>query len=81
MQEICGKQQIRPAAEAPSGIEATERFRDKEHYLFLLNHKEQPETISVCRTSTDLLSGKLYEEKEQLELAAKGVAILKWIED
>ncbi len=81
VQEICGKQQIRPAAEAPSGIEATERFRDREHYLFLLNHKEEPETISVSRICTDLLSGKSYEEKGQLELAAKGVAILKWVED
>ncbi len=81
VQEICEKQQVRPAAEVRSGIEVTERFRDKEHYLFMLNHKEEAEKISVCRTCTDLLTGKPYEENGQLELEAKGVAILKWEED
>lgn len=81
VQEICEKQQIRPAAEVPSGIEATERFRGKEHYLFLLNHKEEAEKISVHRACVDLLTGKSYIENGLLELAAKGVAILKWVED
>lgn len=81
MREICEKQQVCPAAETPSGVEAVERFRDSEHYLFLLNHKEAGEKVLVSRDCVELLTGKSYQEKEQLELDAKGVAILKWIEE
>ncbi len=81
VQEVCDKQQIRPAAETPSGMEAVARVRGKEHYLFLLNHKEETGAVCVPKASTDLLTGKTYGEKEQLSLAAKGVAILKWREE
>ncbi len=81
IQEICEKQQVYPAAFAPSGVEAVERFRNNEHYLFLLNHNEAGEEILMSRDCVDLLSGRSYQEKETLNLAAKGVAILKWIEE
>lgn len=81
IQEICEKQKVYPAAETPSGVEAVERFRNDEHYLFLLNHNETGEKISVPGVCVDLLTGKSYQKKEQLELVKKGVAILKWIEE
>ena len=62
-------------------MEAVERFRDQEHYLFLLNHNEKTEKISVSRACTDLLTGTSYQEGQELELSKKGVAILKWIEE
>lgn len=77
---ICEGQRIHPVAETPSAVEATERYRDKERYLFLLNHGDKTEKISVPQACVDLLTSKAYEEKGQLELAAKGVAILKWME-
>jgi len=80
IEEICEKQQISSAAEAPLGVEVVERLRDKEHYLFMLNHKEGMQKIAVPAACSDLLTGKSYQEKEQLELDAKGVAILKWTE-
>lgn len=80
MEEICEKQQIHPAAQAPVGVEVVERLRDKEHYLFVLNHKERAQKISVPVACDDLLTGHSYQEKGQLELGAKGVAILKWTE-
>ena len=80
MEDICKEQDICPVAETPLAVEATERRRDKEHYLFLLNHGDKAEKVSVPQACTDLLSSKSYKEKEQLELAAKGVAILKWME-
>lgn len=79
IQEVCEKQKIHPAAKTPSGVEAVERIRDNEHYLFLLNHGDKTEKISMQQACTDLLTSITYEQKEQLELAAKGVAILKWI--
>lgn len=81
IQEICEKQKVYPAAETPSGVEAVERFRNDEHYLFLLNHNETGEKISVPGVCVDLLTGKSYQQKEQLEIAKKGVAILKWLEE
>lgn len=81
IKEICVKQQIKPAAETPFGVEAVERFRDKEHYLFLLNHNEREEQISVPVAGTDLLTGNTYQIGENMVLAAKGVAILKWMEE
>ena len=80
VREICQQQQLKPAAEVPSGVEAVERFRDKEHYLFLLNHKEEAEQITVSKDCQDLLAGIDYQAEEQFELPAKGVAILKWME-
>ncbi len=81
VKELCESQQIEPAAETPCGVEAVERFRDQEHYLFLLNHNEKTEKISVSRACTDLLTGTSYQEGQELELSKKGVAILKWIEE
>ena len=80
IEEICEKQRISPAAEASLGVEVVERLRDKEHYLFMLNHKEGMQKIAVPAACSDLLTGKSYQDKEQLELEAKGVAILKWTE-
>ncbi len=80
MAEICQRQDICPAVKAPSGVEAIERSRGKEHYLFLLNHKEGAQEVSLPCSCTELLTGDSYQEKEQLQLAAKGVAILKWME-
>ncbi len=79
IKEICEKQQIKPAADAPSGVEAVERFRGKEHYLFLLNHSEENKQVSV--PGTDLLTGNIYQNDECLTLTAKGVAVLKWTEE
>ncbi len=81
VKELCESQQIEAAAETPYGVEAVERFRDQEHYLFLLNHNEKTEKISISRACTDLLTGTSYQEGQELELSKKGVAILKWIEE
>ncbi len=81
IREICEKQQIEPAANAPSGVEAVERFRDKEHYLFLLNHNEVDKQVPVPESGTDLLTGNNYRKDQCLNLAAKGVAVLKWMEE
>lgn len=80
MQEVCEKQGIRPVVGTPAAVEATERSRGKEHYLFLLNHGEEAEKMPVPQACIDLLTSRAYGEKEPLELAAKGVAILKWME-
>ncbi len=81
MGEICMCQQILPAAEAPSGVEAVERVRNKEHYLFLLNHQEEPEEFALTKAGTDLLTDTTYQKNDSIKLSPKGVAILKWVEE
>lgn len=81
IREICEKRNIAPAAEVPSGVEAVERFRDREHYLFLLNHSDDSKEVIVPRESTDLLTGTAYRREDRLTLAAKGVVILKWVNE
>lgn len=77
IQDICKEQQILPAAHVPQGVEAAERTRGEETYLFLLNHNESSEEISVPKDAADLITGRTYQKEECLELPAKGVAILK----
>lgn len=79
--ELCEKQNIKPAAKAPAGVEAVERVRNHEHYLFLLNHSEEQKEVIVPEESTDLLTGTAYHKEDSLTLAAKGVVILKWFEE
>jgi len=79
--ELCEKQNIKPAAETPAGVEAVKRVRNHEHYLFLLNHNEEQKEVIVPEESTDLLTGTIYHKEESLTLAAKGVVILKWFEE
>lgn len=62
-------------------MEAVERVRNHEHYLFLLNHNEEQKEVIVPEESTDLLTGTIYHKEESLTLAAKGVVILKWFEE
>lgn len=77
IQDICGEQGVRSAADAPQGVEAVERIREKESYLFLLNHNDNSVEIIVKEDSMELLTQKPYRAGEKLELSAKGVAIFK----
>ena len=77
VQDICREQGVQPVADTPQGVEAVERVREKESYLFLLNHNESPAAFTVKEDSMELLTQKQYQAGEKLELPAKGVAILK----
>lgn len=78
--DICKERGITPAAQTPAGVEAVKRVRGEEHYLFLLNHSDGMKKVRVPSACTDLLTLKLYGENEEIELAAKGVSVLKWTE-
>ncbi|MFG6383036.1 MAG: beta-galactosidase [Lachnospiraceae bacterium] len=77
IENICKEQQIKPAAKVPKGIEAVKRVREKEQYLFFLNHNEESEEITLSEAAIDLLTQKEYQKEETLVLPAKGVSILK----
>ncbi|MCI9136507.1 MAG: beta-galactosidase [Lachnospiraceae bacterium] len=75
--DICSQSQIMPAAKVPEGIEAVKRVRERETYLFLLNHTEEEKEILLSEHGTDLIAQKTYQPGENLTLPPKGTAILR----
>ncbi len=75
--DICRKNNIHPAAETPKGVEAVKRVREKEQYLFLLNHNEEAKEVHLPESFAELLTGKEYQKGAILKLPAKGAAIMK----
>jgi len=66
---------IRPIVVPPQGVEAVVRSNDSHELLFLINHTDIPQVISVPEGKRELLT----EEKtsEKLELDAFGVAVIE----
>jgi hypothetical protein len=56
------------------GVEVCPRYSENHGAVFvLINFSQQPQTIQLPRTMTDVLSGG---DKKSLELAVYGVAVL-----
>lgn len=67
---------IRPALEAPSGVEITERRGDQGRYIFVLNHNREAVQVSLgTLQGRDLLTDR--DVFGRLDLAAYGVAVLR----
>ena len=67
---------VNPVIEAPPGVEAVRRHsRDGGSLLFLLNHGDEPVTVSVPAGAADLLAGTT-PEGGVLWLEPRGVAVL-----
>ncbi|MEG1291962.1 MAG: beta-galactosidase [Lachnospiraceae bacterium] len=82
LEQLSQEQEIKPVIKAPEEIEAVCRIREQEQYLFLLNHSEQEQEISlktagILEIATDILTGKEYKGVDTLVLASKDVAILR----
>lgn len=75
--EICDKLEIQPVAHTPGGVEATVRVNENGEFLFLLNHNEYDETITIEQDGCDLLTGQKYTAGETLNLPKAGVAIIQ----
>lgn len=69
---------IRPVLEVEGvGIEATERIKGDEHYLFVLNHNDTEGTFVMPKAKVDLLTGRTYTKGEVVTIPAKEVMILE----
>jgi len=66
---------VSPVVVTPEGVEATERWRDDQRLLFLLNHADESQEITLPSPMTDLLSGRGPVERVKLE--PKDVVILE----
>ena len=59
LRDLCDECHISPVLTTPEGVEVTSRCREEDgkEILFVLNHNERPETITLPRDCTDLLAG------------------------
>ena len=58
-------------------IEATVRENEKGKYLYLLNHGESADSVTLKQGGTDIISGWEYEAGAPVSLEAKGVALIQ----
>lgn len=77
--EICSRRGIKPILSTPAGVEVTQRSKNGEDFIFLLNHN--PEQMRVDwpaseGAATDLLTGQEVTDGI-IELSPYGVAILR----
>ena len=71
----CDEAQLKPALDAPAGVEVLVRENAEQRYLFLLNHTSATARVKLPAPMRDLLTGDLHERA--IELAVAGVAILE----
>jgi beta-galactosidase len=64
---------IAPPLDVPAGVEMTQRASAAGRYTFLLNHGDDPQTVTLPAPQRELLSGRVLS---QVELGPKDVAIL-----
>ena len=75
LQTVCEEAGVEPLLAVPAGIETTERVKDGQTYLFVLNHNAEPATIDLQDSQyQELLTDQ--QVSGNVELEAKGVLIL-----
>lgn len=63
---VCDEKDIKPLLNVPKGVEVTERRKDGNSYLFVMNHNASTVEIEI-REGTDLLTGVELNRKTSLE--------------
>jgi beta-galactosidase len=66
---------VAPMVKPPAGVEAAVREGEGRKLLFLVNHTEEKQTVSVPAGKQELLTGK--QTGDSLELDVYGVAVIK----
>ncbi|MCR6109569.1 beta-galactosidase [Bacillus sp. A301a_S52] len=72
---LCDQKQINPLLNTPDGVEVTERVKDDQTYLFILNHNSSPATFQAGEGKHNLLTGQIV--KGEVTIAPRDVMILK----
>jgi beta-galactosidase len=63
-----------PIVAVPAGVEVTERSGQSSSYIFLLNHKDSQQQVSLPHSMIDILSGN---SSQTITLAPHGVSIFR----
>ena len=74
--DICSQAEIYPVLKTPEGVEAVMRENECGQCVFLLNHNKKEQGVKIERKMTNILTGKIYQEGEEVMLPAYGVAVL-----
>jgi len=75
LQTVCEEAGVEPLLSVPEGVETTERVKDGQTYLFVLNHNNKAESIDLKDSQyQELLTAQ--QLSGTVELEAKGVYIL-----
>ncbi|MEC2303955.1 MULTISPECIES: beta-galactosidase [Heyndrickxia] len=78
LKEILKEADVRPALDAPRGVEVAVRKNGHEKFLFLLNHTDQVQFVDAGGTYPELIYGRT--EAETVRLSPRDVKILQVIE-
>lgn len=65
---------LRPALEAPAGLEVTARHGNGRDLYFLINHERAPQTVVLPWRGRELLTGRMVAPGDTLALEGYGVA-------
>ncbi len=71
---ISGLAEIEPLIKSTAGVEVSERWQGDQRLLFVLNHTNKPQRVSLDGSYKDLLSGKIVEGR--VVIAALDILIL-----
>jgi beta-galactosidase len=75
LRTLSGLAGIKPPLEVPPGVELTVRGAGNKQWIFVLNHSSVPQSLSVPKSFTDLLTGETLTGK--LDVSGYGVRVLK----
>jgi beta-galactosidase len=75
MTHVLAEADVRPALQAPNGVEVLVRKGPAGEYLFLLNHNAETAAVNLPRPMTDMLTGKMLNRTAGVP--AYGVLVLK----
>jgi len=66
---------LHSALSAPAGVEVTERWQGDQRLLFLLNHTDEAQEVSITQPYLDLLSSTMVNEI--VKMPRHGVSVLR----
>lgn len=75
--DVCHKAGVEPLLDTPEGVEATLRENKNGSFLFLLNHSQEEQRITLKNGGSDILSACDYAQNDMISLPPKDIAILK----
>lgn len=75
--DVCEKANVKPLMETPIGVEVTLRENKNGSFLFLLNHNDTEQTVTLSKGGHDWLHDCDYKEGASLKINAKDVVILQ----
>jgi len=76
IEKYCGEKNIKPIFKTDAEVEITRRVKENNEYIFILNHSNILQKVSLGKNSyTDLFNGEILEH--EIEIEPKDVLILK----